>query len=97
MGFKQVIGQVIGCLDSGCIEHEARDDIDVKNLLFTGEVSIADVRSFLSRASGTNYSCSPHHSCADIDVHVVKVTRSGKSWYIKWYFLDPDAVFISVH
>jgi len=28
---------------------------------------------------------------------IVKATHGGTSWYIKWYFLDPNVMFISVH
>jgi hypothetical protein len=27
----------------------------------------------------------------------VKTQHAGQGWYIKWYFLEPDSVFISVH
>lgn len=33
----------------------------------------------------------------DIDVHVIKTMFLGLNWYIKWYFLGPDSVFISFH
>jgi hypothetical protein len=32
-----------------------------------------------------------------IDVHVIKTLYKTEQWYIKWYFIEPDAVFISVH
>lgn len=34
---------------------------------------------------------------ASIDVHVFKPYKDAKRWYIKFYFIDPDVVFISVH
>jgi hypothetical protein len=33
----------------------------------------------------------------NIDVHVIKTRHKNEQWYIKWYFIEPDAVFISVH
>lgn len=73
--------------------HEARNAIDVKNELATGAVTAAEVRRVIVRCNGTHHSASPHHADASIEVHVLRRER----WYIKFYFLDEDAVFISVH
>ncbi len=97
MGFTEVKSKVINCLDSGLVLHEQRDGIDTKNLLSTGAISVSEVTNIIGRARGNNYSCSPHHFDASVDVHVIKTTLSGRSWYIKWYFVEPDCVFISVH
>jgi len=97
MGFKEEKSRVIECLNSGHVLHEARDNIDVKNLLSTGAVSISDIASIIGGSRGNTYSRSPHHFDAKIDVHVIKTTHSGQNWYIKWYFVEPDCVFISVH
>ncbi len=97
MRFKEVKRKVIECLNNGQVLHEERDRIDVKNLLSTGVVSLSDVASLIERSRGTSYSCSPHHNDTNIDVHVIKSNQEGKNWYIKWYFLEPDCVFISVH
>lgn len=93
VGFKEAKQKVIAALMSGTYSHEARGSIDVKNKLHTGEVSAQDVIDILKRCRGTDHSCSPHHFDDSIDVHVIE---SG-SWYVKFYFLDPDTVFISVH
>jgi hypothetical protein len=97
MGFRKVKSKVIDCLNSGYVFHEQRGDIDIKNLLSTGAVSVSCVTNIIGRARGSNYSCSPHHFDSSIDVHVIKAKHLGKSWYIKWYFIDPNCVFISVH
>ena len=97
MGFKDVKSKVIACLGSGDFSHEAREEIDIKNLLSTGQVSKEEVATILGRSSGSDYSCSPHHFDGNIDVHVVKTKHSGQDWYVKWYFSEPDSVFISVH
>lgn len=97
VGFKETKSHVIECLNGGYVLHEERDNIDVKNLLSTGVVSLSDVASIIGRARGNNYSCSPHYLDANIDVHVIKSKYAGRSWYIKWYFVEPDCVFISVH
>jgi len=40
MGFKEVKSKVIECLNTGYVLHEQRGDIDIKNLLSTGVISI---------------------------------------------------------
>ena len=72
---------------------EARNDIDVKDLLATGEVSAAELIEILERATPDRYACSPHHRAPSIGVHVIR----SAGWYVKFYFLDPDTWFISVH
>ena len=83
MAFREVKGKVIECLSNGCVLHAERNDIDVKNLLSTGVVSISEVTTIIGRARGNSYSSSPHHYDAEIDVHVIKTTHSGQDWYIK--------------
>jgi hypothetical protein len=98
MGFKNAKQQLLNCIDAGNVQHEIRHDIDVKNLLYSGAVSMADVKAAVLAANGNDYECSPHHQMKSIDVHIIKVPRGAlKNWYIKWYFIAPDAWFISVH
>lgn len=97
LGFKDVKAKVLACLHKGTVLHAERANIDIKNLLAIGEVTLDEVASVIGRARGTEYSCSPHHAVAGVDVHVIKTTFRDKEWYIKWYFLEPDSVFISVH
>jgi len=97
MGFKDVKSKVLQCLSTGSVLHEEREYIDTKNLLSTGVVSVSEVANIIGRARGNSYSCSPHHFDAKIDVHVIKTKHLSSCWYIKWYFVEPDCVFISVH
>jgi len=97
MGFKAVKTRVLNCLATGQVLHEERNSIDIKNLLATGLISVEQAAQIIGRSSGARYSSSPHHFDNDIDVHVIKTTFLGLNWYIKWYFLDPDSVFISFH
>lgn len=97
MGFKDVKSRVLACLKDGAISHEQRGDIDIKNLLATGQVSLDEVAAIIGRSRGSHYSSSAHHVVNDIDVHIIKTKRDGEAWYIKWYFLEPNSVFISVH
>lgn len=93
MGFKDIKLTVIAALRAGNYQHEARKDINVKNLLATGQVSASDVESILRNCTSNHLQTSPHDLDGSIDVHVVK--KDG--WYIKFYFIDPDTTFISVH
>ncbi len=85
------------------MQHEARDEIDEKNLLQAGAVTPDEVIRLLLACRGQQYSCSRHHHIASIDVHVFKPEASLKPgsekccWYIKLYFVEPDAWFVSVH
>jgi hypothetical protein len=97
MGFKDAKRQVIECLNDGLVSHEQRNDIDVKNLLAMGQVSLDEVAEIIGRSRGDSYSSSPHHFDSSIEVHIVKTRRAGQDWYIKWYFVEPNSVFISVH
>ena len=93
MGFKDAKRKVLKALAEGTYQHEARDQIDVKNELSTGDVTADDLRALIGRCNGTHHTFSPHHADASVDVHVLR--RDG--WYIKFYFLEEEAVFISVH
>lgn len=97
MGFKDVKRQVLDCLASGNILHEQRGAIDVKNLLVTGQVTEDEMSMLLARAKGNEYELSHHHSVSSIDVHIVKTLYEGQEWYIKWYYIEPNSIFISVH
>ena len=97
MGFKKVKAQVIDCLNTGKVRHEQRGDINVKNLLATGAVAAAQVAAAIDRARGYDYECNPHHYDPKIQVHIIKTVSAGKRWYIKWYFVELNTVFISVH
>lgn len=92
-GFVEAKRRVLLALAAGTFQHEVRHGIDVKNLLQTGLVAAEDVAAVIRRCNGTHYTASQHHAVKQIDVHVLK--RDG--WYIKFYFVDPDTIFISVH
>lgn len=93
MGWKTVRAQVISALKNGTFQHETRQNIDTKNLLQMGRITPDAVRALLEKARGTNYKCSSHHQVPGVIVHIVTVD----GWYIKFYLIDPDAIFISVH
>lgn len=97
MGFKDVKAQVLACLEDGAVLHDQRGDIEIKNLLATGQVSLDDVATIIGRSRGGQYSSSPHYVVDDVEVHIIKTKHGGEDWYIKWYFVEPNSVFISVH
>jgi len=51
MAFREVKSKVIECLNNGYVLHEERDDINVKNLLSTGVISISDAPRLQGGAS----------------------------------------------
>ena len=77
MGFKEARRKVIECLRTGYVLHEERNNIDIKNLIATGIVSIDDATRIIGRSSGDDYYCTPHHFDEAIDVHVIKTRFNG--------------------
>lgn len=93
MGYKDVKKKVLNALELRAFSHEARGSIDVKNLLHAGDITPEEVTRLIESSSGADHSSSLHHSVKGVEVHVIKCRK----WYIKFYFVDPDTVFISVH
>ncbi len=93
MGFKEARRKVLKALADGSYQNAARKSIDVKNELATGAVTSMEVAAIIRRSNGRDHSMSPHHRAQSVTVHVI--VREG--WYIKFYFIDPDTWFISVH
>lgn len=92
-GFTVAKRKLLSALVSGDYQHEVRDRIDVKNVLAMGQMSATDLEAIVRRANGLEHFSSPHHGDTSITVHVLKTG----GWYIKFYFLDPSTIFISVH
>lgn len=97
MGFSDIKKKVVDCVKAGKAQSTPRNDKGEKNLFLTGEKSADDVVSMLNKTNGTQYTSMPHDKIADIEVHVFKPLIGDEEWYIKFYFLDPDCIFISVH
>lgn len=99
MGLKDIKIVVIKKLKEGTIQHETTrsGDIDEKNLLLTGKVTVDEVIELINATKGPGYSTSKHHLSDDIDVHIFKPKKDGTKWYIKCYLIEPDVWFISVH
>ncbi|MEN5015910.1 hypothetical protein ABEH87_06035 [Erwinia sp. Eh17-17] len=97
MKFMDVKKQAIRCLNNEAYDHEVRRDLDVKNLFATGVVDKFWVAELIGKTSGSGYHCSPHHRAPEVDVHICRSWKCGGWWYVKFYFMEPDMIFISVH
>jgi len=97
MGFKETKKLVIKCIKDGAYSHEVRRRIDVKNVFQTGQISDEELIELIKSTNGNQYETSKHHIVNNIDIHILKPIKDSKKWYIKFYFLDPNTVFISVH
>ena len=99
MGLKEVRIKAINCLDSGQVQHETdrSGDIDKKNLLVTAQITLDEVKDLISSTKGTQHEVSQHHVEKLVVVHTLKPVKKEVKWYIKFYFLEPDIIFISVH
>lgn len=95
--FKEVRNRLIDALRERRYQHEARDALAEKNLLAVGELSAEDVIVMLQRCRGTRHQAGPHDFDRSVTVHQFRPLVRGRSWYIKVYFLEEIAVFISVH
>ena len=72
LGFTEAKRRVIAALDSGRYQHAARNEIETKNQLQTGQISASSLRSVLIRSKGQHHFSSPHHVASNIEVHVIK-------------------------
>lgn len=99
MGLKDIREEIVKKLLEGRIQHETTrsGDINEKNLLLVGKVSVEEVVELIKATKGPGFSTSKHHLDANIDVHVFKPKKGGITWYIKCYLIEPDIWFISVH
>lgn len=94
MGFKEIKKQAIDCIKCDHIKHIERD-LD-KNLFADGLISSDEMIKIISSCNGDCYECSKHHFM-DIDVHILKPNGRYDGLYVKFFFIEPDVIFISVH
>src|ERR1700677_1339882 len=97
MGLKDARSKAIKCLQEGSAQAEERPDIEEKNLLKTGVVSSEEVITLLQYTKGGQYRSEVHSSIAGITVHIFEPEKDQVHWHIKFYFIDPNCFFISVH
>jgi hypothetical protein len=97
MAFRKARSKIIAAPQAGTYSHEARDALRERNLLAVGDVSAEFVIELLKRAGGADHRESPHHRDAQTTVHIFSCRHAGERWYVKAYFIDDEARFISVH
>ena len=78
MGFKDVKQQLIDCLKTGSIQHEARGNIDIKNVLATGDISLIEVTHIVRSARGDEYISRPHDMDESIAIHPSSTVQPKK-------------------
>ncbi|EJC6766208.1 hypothetical protein MX824_004885 [Vibrio parahaemolyticus] len=98
MGFSDVKKKAIKCLKEGSVQHETeRSKVNEKNLLLTGKVDPDFVVRLLRNTTGQTHEEREHDTYEGVDVHICKPSVDGCKWYVKFYFSDPNTIFISVH
>ncbi|HLG19632.1 MAG TPA: hypothetical protein VI895_07425 [Bdellovibrionota bacterium] len=100
MTFKEARAALIEALKEGRYQHEARDAQAEKNLLAVGDISPDEVIEILKACRGKLHRKEPHYAKAEIEVHVFKARKKisrWQQWFVRAYFIDEDAWFISVH
>jgi hypothetical protein len=93
IGFKEAKRRAIEALRNKTYQVEGRREIETKNLLYSKVVSEEDIIDVISKCRGQDHEMRPHDMAKTVDVHIL--LKDG--WYIKFYFLDPETFFISVH
>jgi hypothetical protein len=97
VGFKEIRAVLILCLQNGQYDHEVRDDMQTKNCLFNGTVTVSQVIDMVLACTGSDHESSPLHANVKVLAHVLKPKGAYLGWYIKFYYVDPNSIFISVH
>lgn len=102
-GYREARESLIKFLDRAIrlevvVLHEERADWQTKNLLRTQQVTLAELRGAVVASTGNHHRASPHHQAPTVTVHELRqVTYQKRSWYLKWYRVDENVLFISVH
>jgi hypothetical protein len=97
VGFKEIRAVLIYCLKNGLYDHEIRADMQTKNCLFNGTVSVDQAIDMALACTGVDHESSPLHGNSKEVVHILTPKGKYLGWYIKFYYLDPNSIFISVH
>ena len=94
MGFKEVKERAIECIKCDQVRHVERY-LD-KNLFASGAISPEEMIQIIGSCRGDCYETNKHHFL-DTDVHIFKPRGKYDGLYIKFFFVEPDILFISVH
>ena len=93
IGFKEAKRRAIEALRNKTYQIAERREIETKNLLYGNSISEEDVIEIISKCRGQDHEMRPHDMVKTVDIHILR--KDG--WYIKFYFLDPETFFLSVH
>jgi hypothetical protein len=93
IGFKEAKRRAIEALRNKTYQITERREIETKNLLYGNSISEKEVIEIISKCHGQDHEMRPHDMVKTVDVHILR--KDG--WYIKFYFLDPETFFLSVH
>lgn len=94
MGFKEVKERAIQCIKWDHVRHVVRD-LD-KNLFAAEALSAEEMVRIIGSCGGDCYEIDKHHFLKT-DVHILKPRGKYDGLYIKFFFVEPDILFISVH
>lgn len=87
--------KAIELINRGQIQFEPRQF--GKNLYADGIVSDNDIIQIIANSKGDHHRISQHHFLKDVEVHIIKAIDRYDGFYVKFYFIEPDIWFISVH
>ena len=94
MGLNEIKQEVIKCIQMDLVQHETRTNS--KNLYASGELSNEDMIEIIKSCRGDCYEKQRHHFL-DIDIYIMKLKGRYDGLYVKFYFIEPDVWFVSVH
>lgn len=95
--FLRLKEKAIDCLLHGAIAHFERKKTNVKNDLLTEKVSTEFVITLFEEAKIEQYERRVHYRDPQLVIHVLKPVFEGTIWYLKFFIVDPNLIFISVH
>ena len=67
-----------------------------KNLFADGQMSADELIKIISYCNGDCLEIGRHHNY-DVELYIMKPIGKYDGYYIKYYFVEPNTVFISVH
>jgi len=94
MAFNEIKSKAIDCIKSGRVRHTVRDIS--KNMFASGEITPDEMVKIIGSCRGDCHTAGKHHFL-DTEVHILKPKGKYDGLYIKFFFVEPDIMFISVH
>lgn len=95
--FLKLKEKAIDCLLHGAVAHFERKKADTKNDLLSDKVNTEFVIKLFEVAKLEQYEKRVHYNDPRLIIHVLKPVFEGTIWYLKFFIVDPDIIFISVH